>query len=420
MKHARIRSKEDALLWLWGPDADNPVMPEEGYSPSLVHAVLPYFTEPLEWLHIARGTGVVLPPDYEKVLATNGEWAFSYAQEVLQGPFPEAHAILATDLDEGLVYAQHILESRWPEFEAMLLGQGSPEQLAIYASDCIKGPFPEAHAQIIQDADAAFYYARNALNARWIEAESVIMVDPDAGLKYAMLVRESRWPEFEATLFQMDDDGRPTYLPQALTYALHFGCRLPEPMHSHLEEHIRVFRRPYLNKLVDLVEYALAHHMQYQGLEFNTLVDPQKALNYVTEISKRPWPSMELLFIRHVKWGSYLQAIQQPFSDIAEDAVFDNRAFARFYYNELAAMEPSPERNLSLLLAAGYARKKKAPECFHAQGLNYDALWPLWDSLNLASVERKALLRELLAPALSVESGSIPYTSLLSVHESNV
>ena len=162
MKHARIRSKEDALLWLWGPDADNPVMPEEGYSPSLVHAVLPYLTEPLEWLHIARGTGVVLPPDYEKVLATNGEWAFSYAQEVLQGPFPEAHAILATDLDEGLVYAQHILESRWPEFEA--------------------------------------------------------------------------------TLFQMDDDGRPTYLPQALTYALHFGCRLPEPMHSHLEEHIRVFR----------------------------------------------------------------------------------------------------------------------------------------------------------------------------------
>jgi len=60
-----------------------------------------------------------------------------------------------------------------------------PEQAYLYARDVIEGRFPEAEPMLSKDPYWAYYYAENVIKGRWPEAESVIGKDPELAYDYA-------------------------------------------------------------------------------------------------------------------------------------------------------------------------------------------------------------------------------------------
>ena len=101
--------------------------------------------------------------EYEDSIVEDPKKARYYAQEIIEGRWPEAEPSIIKDLEEARMYASHVIKGRWKEAEQRIIKD--PKQAKCYAEYAIKGRWPEAEPYIIKDAEEARHYC-NAFNIK--------------------------------------------------------------------------------------------------------------------------------------------------------------------------------------------------------------------------------------------------------------
>ncbi len=142
-------------------------------------------------------------PDGESAIAKSAKAAYKYASHIIKGRWPEAEPVMAKNADVALSYARNIIEGRWPEGEPAIMK--APDEAAGYAETIIKGRWPEAEPFIMKGPRAAVYYAQHLGLDRWPEAEPYIIKDLFWAVMYAEQVIKGRWPEAESAVAKDPD-----------------------------------------------------------------------------------------------------------------------------------------------------------------------------------------------------------------------
>ncbi len=175
------------------------------------------------------------------------------------------------------------------------------------------------------------------LGQPWPEAEPVILTNFSVASAYAVSVRTERWPEFEQLLSKDAPNcvGDLLYLMGALAYALQYGYVLPEPLHETLD----ILAAKYGGATL-VAPYALAHLKRYEHIEqlsWTSWMTETSLVEYVEQIGKRPWPSMEHAIAKDIELlRRYMQATQRPFGPDGELEVFASDEAATAYYHTLS------------------------------------------------------------------------------------
>lgn len=134
-------------------------------------------------------------PEGEAIIATNGEYAYRYALKILKKRFPQGEPAIAKSAMASYHYAIHVVRGRFPEGEAAI---GEDNNYAEdYAVKVIKGRFPEGEAAISEYSSSSYHYAKDILKGRFPQGEAAIAQSPSYALKYAMNVINGRFPEAE-------------------------------------------------------------------------------------------------------------------------------------------------------------------------------------------------------------------------------
>lgn len=131
----------------------------------------------------------------ERVILKSPYYGMKYAQEVIQGRWPELEAVVIADPGDALRYAEEVIRGRWPEAEPVILR--SPDAACAYAEKILKARWPEAEPGIAKLPYLASGYAEAVIKGRWPEAEAAIAKEPLAALHYARCVLKARWPAGE-------------------------------------------------------------------------------------------------------------------------------------------------------------------------------------------------------------------------------
>ena len=101
---------------------------------------------------------------------------------------------------------QCMANKKWQEFigtikqRKMEKALQSPYAAYNYATDVIKGRFPEGEKLFASDPFWAYKYAKDVMQGRWPEVENLIASDPKWAYYYAVYVIKGRWPEAEKAI----------------------------------------------------------------------------------------------------------------------------------------------------------------------------------------------------------------------------
>lgn len=106
------------------------------------------------------------------IFAQNPEWAFWYAYDILEGPFPEGEDAIAMVAKWALLYAKHIIQGSWPKGEDAI--STSTRHSFNYANTVLNGPFPKGEKIMSQFPESVYLYAKYVLKKRWIIAEDTL------------------------------------------------------------------------------------------------------------------------------------------------------------------------------------------------------------------------------------------------------
>ena len=148
-------------------------------------------------------------PELEIFLLLNPLAAYYYAEDVIQGRWPEAEEIIKKFVPSGTAgytmssiacdYARFVIKGRWPEAEEMILKD--PDTRFVYCNEVIKGRWPEAEEETKKDKDTEFIYkyALNIIKGRWYEYEKY-MTRSDYISEYIRYIVKKRCPELEERL----------------------------------------------------------------------------------------------------------------------------------------------------------------------------------------------------------------------------
>ena len=138
-------------------------------------------------------------PEGEKLFAKDVYWAYYYAKDVIKERFPEGEkAIASGDPRYAYHYAKYVIKGRFPEGEEAIAGD--PEWAFKYARDVIKGRWPEGEKAIASDFLWAYHYAKDIIQGRFLEAENLIASNPEWAYEYARDAIRGRWPEGEKVI----------------------------------------------------------------------------------------------------------------------------------------------------------------------------------------------------------------------------
>jgi hypothetical protein len=85
-------------------------------------------------------------PELESIIATDSNYSYWYAFDIIKGRFIEGEKSIATDLDCSYLYARYIIKGRFIEGEKIIANDLDCSYL--YARDVIKGPFRLCHPVI--------------------------------------------------------------------------------------------------------------------------------------------------------------------------------------------------------------------------------------------------------------------------------
>lgn len=171
-------------------------------------------------------------------------WMARYARDVIKGPWPEAEDAIAECGLASYWYALDVIGKRWQKGEpaiAQFAGDGArsyychvfnltfdpatgtftdlpapkvieselstPQAMARYAREVIKGPWPEAEPTIIEDPATAYFYASGTSMRRYppdLEKKLAKVFcatnSPTWATLYAFHVVKGRWKEIEPYL----------------------------------------------------------------------------------------------------------------------------------------------------------------------------------------------------------------------------
>ena len=97
----------------------------------------------------------------EALWASDAEYAFMYAWNVLKGPFPAGEKAIASNAEYAYLYAQKVLKGPFPAGEKAIAMNA--RYAYYYAEFVLKGPFPAGEKAIATDADYARWYASDVL-----------------------------------------------------------------------------------------------------------------------------------------------------------------------------------------------------------------------------------------------------------------
>lgn len=138
------------------------------------------------------------------------EQAYQFATDIIKGPFPEGEHVIAKVPEVAKNYAYAVVKGRWPKCEQAMLGQANPKTIWYYIKNSVKEPWPEAEEILATTMEKphwaghrgsfAYHYAYEILERRWPEGENRIMKSVDSTIAYAENVIKDRWPEAEPFL----------------------------------------------------------------------------------------------------------------------------------------------------------------------------------------------------------------------------
>ena len=111
---------------------------------------------------------------------------------------------LTKNLTAIVEFCANASHQRWPKIEPMMLEE--PDYAVTYANQVIRGPWPELEEKLLANEEewmyAIDYYIGRARKSRWPELEKKIWNDANLMLRYAVALGNS-WPtEVEARLFR--------------------------------------------------------------------------------------------------------------------------------------------------------------------------------------------------------------------------
>lgn len=114
---------------------------------------------------------------YEHLWKLNAEYAYRYASNVLHERWPPGEKIILTNSKVAGCYAKTILKDRWIEAEPI----------------------------IASNAEASYYYAMHVFDGKRFEiGEPAIIKDPYSAMMYATDIIKGRWPEAEESIAKVD------------------------------------------------------------------------------------------------------------------------------------------------------------------------------------------------------------------------
>jgi hypothetical protein len=127
-------------------------------------------------------------PMGEPAIASHYSYSYSYAFYVVGGRWSEGEPAILRNSDAIIRYAENVIKGRWPEGEDALLHMGTPmDNLLDYAEKIIKGRWLEAEPLLVKVGSpwTLYWYAKNVIKGRWLEAEHRIGFAHDAAGRYA-------------------------------------------------------------------------------------------------------------------------------------------------------------------------------------------------------------------------------------------
>ena len=90
------------------------------------------------------------------------EWAYWYARDILEGPFPQGEDAITTSASLSYKYARDILNGHFAKGEDVIATIAYWPYW--YAIDVLKGPFPQGEDAIATSAEWSYLYAKGILN----------------------------------------------------------------------------------------------------------------------------------------------------------------------------------------------------------------------------------------------------------------
>jgi hypothetical protein len=119
-------------------------------------------------------------------------YSYSYAKDVIKGPFPQGEPAIARDPEYSFLYVKDVLKAPFP------MGEPAISQTIYfsyhYASNVLKAPFPLGEPAISQSTEYSLYYAKDILHAPFPLGEPAISRSPGYSYAYAQEVLKAPFP----------------------------------------------------------------------------------------------------------------------------------------------------------------------------------------------------------------------------------
>ena len=239
----------------------------------------------------------------------------------------EEQKMLKNRPSDAFKYATNIIKGRWPEAEPYFM---KSNDAYLYAKNIIKGRWPEAEPYIMKDAETAFKYATNIIKGRWPEAEHYIMKDAKAAFKYAQVLIEGRWREAE-----------PYIMKDKFLAAKYVNRVIKDPLDNrkYYWPYLDRWRRwdeaePYFMEDPEAAyDYArVVIHGRWPEAEPYIMENPEFAVKYARDVIHGRWPEAEPYILKYTGYAvDYAREVIHGRWPEAEPAISKNRILAEYY-----------------------------------------------------------------------------------------
>jgi hypothetical protein len=136
-------------------------------------------------------------------IITPDNYAYLFATEIVKGPYPEGEPLIAKTSYYAYYYAKDILKAPFPMGEPAIAT--SNVYSYYYANLVLHAPFPLGEPAIAANASTAYEYAAHVLHAPFPMAEPEISQYPNRAFDYAKNVLHAPFPMGEPTIFRFPE-----------------------------------------------------------------------------------------------------------------------------------------------------------------------------------------------------------------------
>jgi CRISPR/Cas system CSM-associated protein Csm2 small subunit len=226
-------------------------------------------------------------PELETILIKykNLDQIYEYASRIIEKSWPEAEPILAESSQFAYDYANHVLEDRFEIAEEKIAK--STYGLS-YAMDVLRKRWPEAEKYTIEnlskvDFHDVLHYASEMIGGRWLELEDAIIHNSNLCIRYVETIRK-RWPEFEKRMLSLKS-------PQKILRYIHYVPKIGEELHNKMimlsfsdenKERVNQYfaiienRKKKHRKFLDKIKNYLNEHKEKSVEEVMALIDKEE------------------------------------------------------------------------------------------------------------------------------------------------